>query len=245
MERDTAIGGPGGGFPATRLSVVESLRSDDAAQRQRACERLVALYWKPLYKYVRIKWSRSSEDAQDLVQGFFAVALERETLATFDPSRASLRTFLRLLVDRYASNQRKAAGRKKRGGGAVALDFEAAERELARVASPGPDPEELLRREWVRALFGECVGRLREELHGSGRPLQFRVFEAMDLEDGDSRPSYRELAAALGVTETKITNDLSAARRRFRVLVLETLREVTASEEEFRAEARAVLGKDP
>jgi RNA polymerase sigma-70 factor (ECF subfamily) len=245
MDRDTAIGGPGGRFPATRLSVVLSLRSDDAEERRRACARLASLYWKPLYKYVRIKWGRSSEDAQDLVQGFFAAALERESLATFDPSRASLRTFLRLLVDRYASNQRKAAGRKKRGGGAVALDFEAAERELARVASPVPDPEELLRREWVRALFGECVARLREELHGSGRGLQFRVFEAMDLEDDDSRPSYRELAAALGVNETKITNDLSAARRRFRVLVLETLREVTASEEEFRAEARSVLGKDP
>jgi RNA polymerase sigma factor (sigma-70 family) len=245
MERDTAIGGPGGRFPATRLSVVESLRSDDAEERWRACERLVAIYWKPLYKYVRIKWNRSSEDAKDLIQGFFTIALERETLASFDPSRASLRTFLRLLVDRYASNQLKAAGRIKRGGCAKALDFEAAEAELARAASGSPDPVELLRREWVRTLFGECVGRLREELQGAGRGLQFRVFEAMDLEDGDSRPSYRELATNLGVSESKITNDLASARRRFRVIVLETLREVTASEEEFRAEARAVLGVDP
>jgi RNA polymerase sigma factor (sigma-70 family) len=245
MDRDTAIGGPGGRFPVTRASIVLSLRSDDEAERQRACERIASLYWKPLYKYVRIKWSRSSEDAQDLVQGFFAAALERETLAAFDPSRASLRTFLRLLVDRHASNQARAAGRQKRGGEAVALDFEAAERELARVASSCPDPEELLRREWVRALFGDSVARLREELRGAGRGHQLRVFEAMDLEDGDARPSYRELAERLGVTETKVTNDLSAARRRFRAIVLETLREVTASEEEFRAEARAVLGKDP
>jgi RNA polymerase sigma factor (sigma-70 family) len=245
MERDTATFGPGERFPATRLSIVESLRSGDAAERRQACERLVALYWKPLYKYVRIKWNRSSEDAQDLVQGFFASALERETLAAFDPSRASLRTFLRLLVDRHASNERRSESRLKRGGGALALDFEAAEAELARVASSRPDPEELLRREWVRALFAECIGRLRGELAGSGRGLQLRVFEAMDLEDGASRPSYRELATRLGVAETKVTNDLAAARRRFRVIVLETLREVTASEEEFRAEARAVLGKDP
>jgi RNA polymerase sigma factor (sigma-70 family) len=245
MERDERIDGPGGGFPATRLSLVCSLRSDSAAERQRAGERLVALYWKPLYKYVRLKWRRSREDAEDLVQGFFASALERETLGGFDPARAGLRTFLRLLVDRYASNERRAAGRLKRGGGAVALDFAAAEAELARIDASGPDPEELLRREWVRALFAECVGRLREELEGAGRGLRFRAFEAMDLEDGDPRPTYRELAARLGVSETKVTNDLSAARRRFRVLVLETLREVTASEEEFRAEARAALGIDP
>lgn len=241
-EADSAGGGR---FPATRLSLVVSLRSDSGAERRRAGERLVSLYWKPLYKYVRLKWNRSREDAEDLVQGFFAFALEKETLAAFDPGRAGLRTFLRLLVDRYASNERRAAGRLKRGGSAVALDFDAAEAELARVASGSPDPEELLRREWVRALFAECVARLREELDAGGRGLQLRAFEAMDLEDGDARPSYRELAARLGVSETKVTNDLSAARRRFRVLVLETLREVTASEEEFRAEARAVLGRDP
>jgi DNA-directed RNA polymerase specialized sigma24 family protein len=171
MERDTATSGPGGRFPATRVSIVESLRSDSAAERRRACERLVALYWKPLYKYVRIRWNRSSEDAQDVVQGFFASALERETLAAFDPSRASLRTFLRLLVDRHASNERRAASRLKRGGGAAALDFAAAEAELARVVSGRPDPEELLRREWVRALFGECIGRLRGELESTGRGL--------------------------------------------------------------------------
>lgn len=244
MEKGTVIGGAGG-FPATRLSVVESLRSGDADVRSRACERLITLYWKPLYKYARIKWHRSADDAQDLIQGFFAIALERDTLASFDPARASLRTFLRLLVDRYASNQLKAAGRVKRGGGAVPLDFAAAEAEVARTASSSPDPEQVLHREWVRALFGDCVGRLRDELEGAGRGVQFRVFEAMDLDDGASRPTYRELATRLGVTESKITNDLASARRRFRVLVLDTLREMTASEAEFRAEARAVLGVEP
>lgn len=245
MNRDSASGGPDARFPGTRASVVESLRGDDAEARRHACERLAALYWKPLYKYVRIKWSRSSEDAKDLVQGFFTLALERETLASFDPARASFRTFLRLLVDRFASNAIKAASRVKRGGDAVALDFDAAEAELARVASARPDPEELLRREWVRSLFGDAVARLRAELDAAGRGRQFRIFEAVDLEDGDERPTYRELAVALGVTETKVTNDLAAARRRFRAIVLDTLRDVTATEEEFRSEARAVLGVEP
>lgn len=244
MERDTAIGGPGGRFPPTRLSVVESLRGDDADARRRASERLVTLYWKPLYKYLRIRWSRSNEDAKDLVQGFLAIALERETLASFDPSRASLRTFLRLLLDRYVSNQLKSAGRIKRGGATAALDFDRADAELARVAANSPDPEELLHREWVRSLFGTCVERLRAELLDSGREQQFRVFAAFDLEDGETRPSYRELAARLGVAETTVTNNLAAARRRFRSIVLETLRETTASEAEFRAEAKATLGID-
>lgn len=245
MDRDTAIGGGSSRFPVTRASVVESLRSDDADARRRACERLVALYWKPLYKYARLKWNRSNEDAKDLIQGFFTIALERESLATFDPSRASFRTFLRLLLDRYASNELKSASCIKRGGDTVTLDFDAAEDELARIAASRPDPEELLRREWVRSLFGDAVDRLRSELDDSGRAQQFRLFESVDLDDAASRPSYRELAARLGLTETKVTNDLAAARRRFRAIVLETLRDVTASELEFRAEVRAVLGIEP
>jgi hypothetical protein len=68
---------------------------------------------------------------------------------------------------------------------------------------------------------------------------QFLVFEAYDIA-GDV--SYRELAGRFELPETTITNHLSAMRRRFRETVLDTLREATASEQEFRTEARSLLG---
>jgi hypothetical protein len=133
----------------------------------------------------------------------------------------------------------------KRGGHTLALDFDAADAELARIASSSPDPEVLLHQEWIRCLFTECVEQLRKEFLESGREKQFRIFEAFDLEDGVSRPTYRELGTTLGITEITVTNHLAAARRRFRAIVLETLREMTASDAEFRSEARALLGVDP
>ena len=54
--------------------------------------------------------------------------------------------------------------------------------------------------------------------------------------------SYRELASRFDIPETQVTNHLAAMRRRFRELVLEVLREVTATDEEFRNESRALLG---
>jgi F0F1-type ATP synthase membrane subunit b/b' len=60
----------------------------------------------------------------------------------------------------------------------------------------------------------------------------------------DRSVSYRELAARFSLAETSVTNELSAARQQFRQIVLDTLREATASEQEFRAEARALLGID-
>ena len=44
---------------------------------------------------------------------------------------------------------------------------------------------------------------------------------------------------------TQVTNHLYWARRELRQSVLETLREITASEQEFRSEARALFGAEP
>jgi RNA polymerase sigma-70 factor (ECF subfamily) len=222
-------------FPTTRRSVVLALSADDAHERARAFDTLVQLYWKPLYKYARVSIRREPEDVEDLVQGFFARVLENEALRSYDGKRASFRTFLRLLFDRYAANEFKAAGRIKRGGDRTRVEVEDAEAELQKDASPQLSPEEYFQREWVRNLFAIAVARLRE----SANPIQFAVFEAYDVTGG---VSYRELSTRFGIPETSVTNHLSAMRRRFRELVLDTLREATATDEEFRTEARALLG---
>ena len=227
-------------FPTTRRSVLIALASGDAAERERAFGTLVGCYWKPLYKYARVHWQRGREDAEDLAQSFFVTALEREWLAGYDAARASFRTFLRVLFDRHLANELKASTRLKRGGGAVRLDFDAAEAEIGLDGhAQTVTPEEYFQREWVRSVFALAVERLREVC----KPEQFAAFEAYDLDD-DRTVSYRALAERFGVPETQVTNWLASARRRFRELVLETLREVTASEQEFRTEARALLGVD-
>ncbi|HYK00231.1 MAG TPA: sigma-70 family RNA polymerase sigma factor [Thermoanaerobaculia bacterium] len=227
-------------FPTTRRSVVIALASADAAERTRAFDTLVACYWKPLYKYARVAWHRSREDAEDLTQSFFTRAFEKESLATYDGAKASFRTFLRLLFDRHVSNDWKAGQRLKRGGAEVHLDFEAAEAEIGRDSAPVA-PDEYFHREWVRSVFSVAVERLRAACAVEGKQTHFAIFERYDLER-ERETSYRELAARYGIAETQVTNYLAAMRRRFREQVLEALREVTATEREFRAEARALLG---
>ena len=52
------------------------------------------------------------------------------------------------------------------------------------------------------------------------------------------------LARELGVSAGDVTNYLAAARRQFRGLVLDRLRELTGSDDEFRADAKRLLGVD-
>jgi len=237
-------------FPATRHSVLAATRSRDPEERRRAFGVLVASYWKPVYKYLRLRWHAGVEDAEDLTQGFFARAFEKGFFDRFDPARARFRTFLRTCLDAHAGNARVAARRKKRGGAekTLSLDFAAAEGELRmQPAAADTDMEEYFHREWVRSVFGLVVGALRRRAEGRGRTVAFEVFRRYDLEDagGARRPTYAELGRELGLPATQVTNHLAAMRREFRTLVLETLREQCASEGEFRAESRALLGVDP
>ena len=239
----------GSRFPTTRLSLVATVRAEDPTLRRDAYDALLRSYWKPAYKYLRLRWRMDREPAEDAVQGFFAKAFESGLLEPFDPTKARFRTWLRLCLDRFVSNQKKAETREKRGGGepAVPLDFVIAEREvLARNESQALDPEAFFHREWVRALFEQSVAELKARCERSGKRAQFAVFERYDLHDGDApRPTYAELADELSLPATQVTNYLAWARREFRSLVLEELRAATGSESEFRAEARAILGTDP
>jgi DNA-directed RNA polymerase specialized sigma24 family protein len=247
MEGGSESDPAGGAFPATRVSVLAALGSADAQQRRRALESIVAAYWRPVYKYLRMRWQRSDADAVDLTQGFFAAATEKDYLAAFEPSKGRFRTFLRVCVDRFASRAASAERAAKRGGEAVRLelDFEGAERELAG-AGGIDDVERWFEREWARSIFTNALADLRRS--GEGRPhfaLRLALFERYDLAEPEERPTYAALAEQHGVKVTDVTNHLAAMRRELRAAVLATLRELTASDEEFRAEARALLGVEP
>lgn len=249
MSENSSIVPGAGRFPATRWSVIVAARSDDVGERRRALETLVAAYWKPVYKYVRLRWNRSREDAQDLTQEFFARLLEKDFLAGYDPARGRLRTFLRVCVDRFKANEAKAAQRLKRGGDAVilSLDFAGAEGELERIDPPAPESlEEFFEKEWVRSFFAMVVEQLEAECRARGKATHFRLFERYDLDDADERRlSYDDLAREFSLSVTDVTNYLAWARREFRRIALERLRELCADEEEFRGEARALLGVEP
>lgn len=249
MGDDTSIGGPGRGFPGTRVSAVIEIRSADEAVRRRAFDDLVRAYWKPAYHHVRLKWRRPVEDAKDLVQGFFARALEKEWFAAFDPARARFRTWLRTCLDGFAANELKAEGREKRGGGKapLALDFESEEGEVARhEPAGGDDVGKAFDDAWVKGLFRAAVDVLRDECAARGRDVHFRLFERTDLDPPpEGRPTYEALAREHGLSVSDVTNRLYLVRREFRRIVLERLRAITATDEEYREEARALLGLDP
>ena len=230
------------GFPPTRWSAVVAARSGEAEERKLGLSRIADTYWKPVYKLLRLRWHKSHDDAAELTQEFFARLVEDDVLAGYDPGKARLRTYLRTCLDALVMNEDRDRRRLKRGGGheIVSLDLAAAETEIASAAVPD-DPDAFFEAEWVRSVFAAALARLREEL----KPHVFAVFDLYDIRGEEPRPTYVQIASALAIKVTDVTNHLALARREMRRITLETLREMTVSEEEFRREARTLLGIEP
>ncbi|WP_394845000.1 sigma-70 family RNA polymerase sigma factor [Pendulispora brunnea] len=232
-------------FPTTTMSIVFGLQSEDAAERARSMDRLATAYWKPVYKYVRMRWQKPPHEAEEMTQDFFLRVLAKHTFQGYETSRSRFRTFVRVCLDRFVVDAARHDQAKKRGEGVapLALDFASAE---AEVGDGGvADPERFFEAEWVRHLFEVSLGQLRTALVAAGREGHFVAFDRYHVaETGAEKPSYASLAEQLGISVPELTHRLQYARREFRAIVLLTLRELTSDPEEFRSEARLVLGVD-
>ena len=78
-------------FFTTRWSVVRGWADGDGELARRCLGSLCEQYWRPLYRFARRR-GHSAGDAEDLVQGFFAVLLSREGSRSLDPSRGTFRS---------------------------------------------------------------------------------------------------------------------------------------------------------
>jgi RNA polymerase sigma factor (sigma-70 family) len=228
-------------FPSTRLSLLAGTHTGSDAKRKEAWAAVVEAYWKPVYKYIRLKWHKPNPEAEDLTQSFFAALIERRWLEKFDPSQAAFRTYLRVCLDGLVVDEDQARRRLKRGGGLdfVPLDFQAAERELA-LTSPAPSPEDLFHREWQRQIFSLALDDFQKACLAGGKQKQYELFAAYDLAV-DERPTYDQLAKRFDLPVTKVTNDLAWARRELRKRVLERLAGITTSGTELRREVRQLF----
>jgi RNA polymerase sigma factor (sigma-70 family) len=240
LTRSSAADGAGE-FPPTRLSVLVDVRAGDPSLRARSLGILALGYWGPVYKHLRLRWRKPRDEAEEVTQAFFAAAVEKGFFAGYDPAKARFRTFVRTCVDRFAADERKASRRLKRGGGhrPVSWDAEVAEQEIE-AATQQDDVEAVFEREFRRNLFRIALASLRAELSSQGRERHLRVFESYDLAPPAGPPSYERVAGELGIKVSDVTYSLHFARRALRRHVLERLRELTITDEEYELEARAL-----
>jgi hypothetical protein len=80
----------GAAFQSTHWTLVLRARQSDPTETGReALSDFCEAYWPPLYTFLRLR-GHASPEAQDLVQGFFAHLLEKNTLSRADKEKGRL-----------------------------------------------------------------------------------------------------------------------------------------------------------
>ena len=232
-------------FATTHWSVVLAAGGEDA-EASSALERLCRTYWYPLYAYVRRR-GYGPADAEDLTQEFFARLLAGDYIARADPAKGRFRSFLLSGIDHLLSHERDKAHRLKRGGAVkvISLDQVDAEERYALEPADRLTPERVFEKSWVTTLLDSAARRLREEYAGAGKRDLYDQLNDFRVEASE-RPSYAEVAARLGQSESAVKSAVWRLRRRHQELVREeiaqTLGETADVNDEIRYLLRVVAG---
>src|ERR1035441_1748109 len=141
---------PGDIFATTHWTVVLAAGRRHTPQSDGALEELCRTYWFPLYAYVRRR-GHTKEDAEDLVQAFFARFLEKNYLAGLSAERGRFRAFLLASLENFLINEWKKSQRLKRGVTEALrlLDWQTAETKFQVAATNEPSPDKAFDREWA------------------------------------------------------------------------------------------------
>jgi RNA polymerase sigma factor (sigma-70 family) len=230
--------GKHGWFWTTHWSQVLLARQPDSTQAHEALTKLCQAYWYPLYVFVR-RHGHNPEDAQDLVQGYFARLLEKRYLKDADPDKGRFRSYLLMTLSRFMANEWDRANRLKRGGGQEILSLDEADTEHRYQSEPADEmsPERAYKRQWAMTLLEQVLIRLESEFLEADKP---RVFAELKVfisgERGQS--SYFDVGERLGKTEAAVKVAVHRLRARYRELLRMEIANTVASPDAIEDEIR-------
>ena len=228
-------------FATTSWTQVLAARESPSTESREALEVLCKTYWYPLYAFVR-RQGNGPEEARDLTQGYFAQLLEKGYLEDFDPSLGRFRVFLKASVKNFLSKERDKAHAWKRGGHTQIVSLSADEVEGRYRYEPVDrlTPEEIFERRWALTILERALGKLREEFEGSGKAEEFDQLKG-HLTGEEVKVPYRDVAKALGSTETAVRTSVHRLRQRFGSLLRKEIAETVAAPSEVEDEMRHLL----
>ena len=205
-------------FKPTRWSLV--LRAGDARDPAAlaALDELCRAYWQPLCAFARRR-GLGPEDAEDATQSFFALILEKHTLAQADPQRGKLRTYLLTAFTRHLINLDAHRSAEKRGGGRAPISLEAAAEEGRADLEPSDahTPERFFHRQWALTVLAKTLAVLEAQWAADGHANEFIALRPfLDFAEEESGPSYATVAAQLGSTTGAARVAVHRLRKRYR-----------------------------
>lgn len=204
-------------FATTRWSLVLQAGDQNSPMQQESLASLLQDYWFPLYTFVR-KSGKSSDEAEDLIQGFFTRLLEKNLIASIDVSKQGrFRNFLLVCLKNFMNEQWKKSTTLKRGGGRklFSIDFEDADRRISLEPSHEMTPEKAFDRAWALQVVHRSLESVHKDWEEAGKADMFDVLKPYLLPE-DQVPPYGETAAKLELTLSAVRVKVHRLKSEFR-----------------------------
>ena len=208
----------GAAFQSTHWTLVLSARQSDPTETAReALSDFCEAYWPPLYTFLRLR-GHASPEAQDLVQGFFAHLLEKNTLSRADQAKGRLRTFLLGSLQNFLCNEYDRGRRLKRGGGhrIVSIDQHLPEAEASMMQTAHLSDSRAYDLVWASTIVKRAWEHLQTAFEAEGKAESLEVLKP--FVDGSERapPDQEQAAKKLGVPVATLRTWLWRLRQRYR-----------------------------
>lgn len=230
-----------GFFPPTRWSLVRNVRADRTTIALDALGSLFSLYRQPLVTFLRHS-GHSVTEAEELVQGFFAHAVESQLLVKAAPERGTLRSFLLSSLKHYTVSEFRKRGAQKRGGGRPNVPLEeVTELDQEQLLDPNGIPaERCYDLAWARSIARQAAAALEQSLHQKGKRHLF-VRLSPFLLSGAPTTGYESAASALGISTNALKLALQRLRRAYYAELRKAVSVTVATSAETDDEVRYIL----
>lgn len=227
--------------PSEYSSIVLTAQFGNDQERAGAIEHIIALHWKVLYKYLRLRYKVPASDAEAMMQTFLTEVQGKEFLEQFDGNKSPIRAYLRVKLDEFVTRQKTPEDE----GIMFPLDFSIVEEEFrTELRDPSQSAEEYYEGEWLRNIFTLAVEELYGKLQQQGKTVEFFLFLRHDLQQGERLP-LEEIAKELSITPDIATAFLKETRATYQGIVTDLIQSLTTSSAELRKDVRLLFGTAP
>ncbi|MHC1768798.1 MAG: RNA polymerase sigma factor [Verrucomicrobiia bacterium] len=224
-------------FPPTRWSAILPAGTAGGANMGAVYE----AYREPLILYL-ICLRHQPADALDLVHGFFADLIRRDSLSGVSSKKGRFRTFLITSLKNHVNDQRDRASTFKRGGGQALLSVDEllARQGVDRALVERRGPDWAYDRAWANAVLKVALNQLEWEMAQGGKSALFAALSPVMHQDAEAG-SYREIATKLNMTEGAVKVAAKRLRDRLGEQVRQQIRATVPDDQEYEAELRYLI----
>lgn len=239
------MGGEVERFRTTWWTKIADIKTSEKHKEQLIINELLALYWKPVYCYLRHK-GNNNEVAKDLTQGFFhEVVIGRSLIQQADKAKGKFRTFLLTALDRYTRDvhQKETAGKRNPTGKLFSL--EAFDLPDIHANTHDLTAEQGFHYAWITDLLDQVFTEVEQECLNTQKEIHWKVFSARVLDPiihSKKASSLSDICAKLGIDNESIaSNMVITVKRRLRKALERKLAKLSQSGKEIEEEINALL----